>query len=322
MTRYARQMQMPEVGAQGQDRLAASHVVVVGAGGLGCPVLQYLTGAGVGRLSIYDPDVVEESNLHRQPLYDMGDLGRAKAQAAVDKLRRLNPDVRVSAQVMAVGPTLAPTLAANADVVIDAADSFAASYILSDACFAARTPLVSASVLGQSGYVGAFCGAAPSLRAVFPELPECAASCVTSGVFGPVVGALGSLQAQVALRCLLDPEPGVAGQMITVDLGAMGFGGFSFLGSPEPEDGPVFIAKQMLRDDDLVVELRDSTEAPDMVTRAARRVSEDAVSQLRPEPGQRVVLCCQTGVRAWQAACVLRAAGAQNLALLAAGACT
>src|SRR6267143_5334250 len=147
--RYARQSILLEVGAEGQARLGAATVVVVGAGGLGCAVLQYLTAAGVGRLMIVDHDRVEESNLHRQPLYRMTDLGRPKVQAARAALLQSNPEVRIDTLEERLTAANAPRLVAMADVVIDAADSFAVTYVLSDAC--RHTPLVSASVLGLSG---------------------------------------------------------------------------------------------------------------------------------------------------------------------------
>ncbi|WP_306152441.1 HesA/MoeB/ThiF family protein [Roseovarius sp. MMSF_3281] len=321
MNRYARQMQLPEVGETGQSKLRQTHVAVVGAGGLGCPVLQYLAGAGIGKISIFDPDEVEESNLHRQPIYGMRDIGKPKAIAARDVLRDLNPQVDVLAHVEVLGPSKAPQIAASADIVIDAADSFAASYILSDACLTEGTPLVSASVLGQTGYVGAFCGGAPSLRAVFPDLPATGATCATAGVLGPVVGVIGALQAQISLRIALDAQPAL-GQMITADLSALQFGGFCFLDSPEPEAAVHFLAKTMLQGSDLVVELRTEHETPEKICPQAKRLSESDMRKRDLVPGQRVVLCCQSGLRAWRAAKSLQARGETNLALLAARACT
>lgn len=322
MTRYARQMQLPEVGNAGQAKFASAHVVVVGAGGLGCPVLQYLVGAGVGRITILDPDVIEESNLHRQPLYSMADLGNPKARVACDVLRACNHNVTVTAHVTALGPGNAPDIADQADLVIDAADSFAVSYSLSDACFTAGTPLVSASVLGQTGYVGGFCGGAPSLRAVFPDLPDTGATCATAGVLGPVVGVIGALQAQIALRILLQADPPALGTMITADLAALKFGTFGFHGTPEPKEKIPFVARQMLMDNDLIVDLRDQDEAPEQITHRAIRLSGAELSSLAPDPKQRVVLCCQSGLRAWRAANKLRDQGVDNLALLAAVAST
>jgi molybdopterin/thiamine biosynthesis adenylyltransferase len=193
--RYARQSILPEVGAEGQARLGAAVVVVVGAGGLGCAVLQYLAAAGVGRLMIVDHDRVEESNLHRQPLYRMTDLGRPKVHAARAALLQANPEVSIDTLAERLTAANAARLVGMADAVIDAADSFAVTYVLSDACQRANTPLVSASVLGLSGYVGAFCGGAPSYRAVFPEMPRAAGSCAEAGVLGTAVGVMGTLQA-------------------------------------------------------------------------------------------------------------------------------
>src|SRR5438105_2345931 len=156
--RYSRQIILPEVGAAGQGRLRATSVLVIGAGGLGCAVLQYLCAAGVGRLVIVDHDRVEESNLHRQPLYRTSDLGELKAQAARQALLLSNPEVTIDALAERLTPANALRLLAAADLVVDAADSFAVTYVLSDACRRASKVLVSASVLGLSGYVGAFCG--------------------------------------------------------------------------------------------------------------------------------------------------------------------
>lgn len=318
MSRYARQMLLADVGAAGQARLAAAHVAVIGAGGLGCPVLQYLTGAGVGRISVYDPDTVALSNLHRQPLFRTEDLNRPKAQAARDALHALNPEIQVFAHIASVGPDMAAGIAARADLVIDAADSFAVSYILSDACLAAGTPLISASVLGQTGYVGGFCAGAPSLRAVFPELPQSGATCATAGVLGPVVGVIGALQAQIALRVLLGASPGALGCMITADLAELRFGSFSFLGSAEPDQAIPFVSAGALQADDLIIELRDTQEAPAPIHPRAVRQSTADLAALTPRPDQRVVLCCQTGLRAWRVANDLRARGFVRLALLAA----
>ncbi|MDD9739412.1 ThiF family adenylyltransferase [Marinovum sp. SP66] len=320
MTRYARQEILPEVGAAGQERLRQAHVVVIGAGGLGCPVLQYLAGAGVGRITLFDPDHVEESNLHRQPLYRMADLGRPKAEAAAEALRGFNPEVRLRAHVAPLGPGLAPGLVQAADLVIDAADSFAVSYILSDACLAAGTPLISASALGQSGYAGGFCGGAPSLRAVFPDLPTSGATCATAGVLGPAVGMIGSLQAQLALQLLLGTGAPL-GRVVSVDLATMRFGGFTFLGSPEPARPWPFLAPAMLRPDDLVIELRDAAEAPCPITPEALRLPMEEVPGLTPAPGQRLVLCCASGLRAWRAGLTLKAQGIENMSIIAAKAC-
>jgi molybdopterin/thiamine biosynthesis adenylyltransferase/rhodanese-related sulfurtransferase len=319
--RYSRQVVLPEVGAGGQARLAAASVAVVGAGGLGCAVLEYLTAAGVGRLTIVDHDSVEESNLHRQPLYRMSDLGKGKAEAARAALRALNPEVRIEALARRLTPANAPPLVAAADLLVDAADSFAATYVLSDVCARAGKPLVSASVLGLSGYVGAFCGGAPSYRAVFPELPRQAGSCAESGVLGTAVGVMGTLQAHLTLAVLLALEPTVLGRLISVDFRTLHIGGFSFMGAAEPADALRFIAPEEVGTSDLVIDLRGIAEAPVSPFPAALRLTVETLehgSQLLPA-ASRIVLCCRTGVRAWRAARALAARGYSNVALIALG---
>ena len=147
MSRYARQIALPEFGASGQDRLAAAHVLVIGAGGLAAPVLQYLVGAGVGRITLMDGDRVSLSNLHRQVLFRMSDIGQPKAEIAAANMAALNPDCRISSVTDPLDPVNAPDRVAAADLVLDCADSFAASYVLSDTCLAQGKPLISASVV-------------------------------------------------------------------------------------------------------------------------------------------------------------------------------
>lgn len=319
--RYARQIVLPEVGAAGQARLAAASVVAVGAGGLGCPVLQYLAGAGVGRLTIVDHDRIEETNLHRQPLYAMADIGKLKAEAARDALRRFNPGVAVEAVAERLTPQNAVALVGGADLVVDAADSFAVTYVLSDACLAAAKPLISASVIGMTGYAGAFCGGGPSYRAVFPDVSVEGGTCASVGVLGTAVAVLGGLQAHLALHLLLGLEPAVLGRVITFDARRLAFGGFGFAGSPEPERLVPFIAPASVTADDLVVDLRSLEEAPQSPFAGARRLDVDGVETLltEPSPQGRIVLCCRSGQRALAAADRLRERGLDNLALVALG---
>jgi molybdopterin/thiamine biosynthesis adenylyltransferase/rhodanese-related sulfurtransferase len=320
--RYARQVILPEVGAEGQARLGQARVLIVGAGGLGCAALPYLAGAGVGRLRILDPDRVEAANLHRQVLYRMSDVGRPKASAARDALLALNPQLEIEALTARLDPANAASLAAGADVVIDAADSFAVTYTLSDTCQRAGTPLVSASVVGLSGYVGAFCGGAPSYRAVFPELPRAAASCDAAGVLGTAVAVVGALEAHLTLALLLKWQPPVLGRLISLDFRSLHLGGFAFAGAVETASSLPFIAPAEVRADDLVIDLRGTAEAPSAAFPNALRLSVEALEGAAPElpEAPRVVLCCRSGVRAWRAARALERRGRTQLALLALGA--
>ncbi|MBC7476763.1 MAG: HesA/MoeB/ThiF family protein, partial [Pseudorhodobacter sp.] len=306
MSRYARQMQVPGIGAEGQARLAAARVLIVGAGGLGCTVIPALAGAGVGRLTIIDPDIVELTNLHRQTLYTTTDIGHPKAPAAATRARALNPDGLAEAQVARLDPANALDLIAAADVIIDAADSFAVTFTLSDLCLAAGKPLISASIIGRAGYAGGFCGTAPSYRAVFPDLPAQAASCASAGVMGPAVAALGAVQAQMALSVLIGLTPSPLGRIVTLDMGQWRFGGFGFDGATETP-GFGFVAAAQIAVTDTVIDLR-----PAGTVRTLPGAQMLAPGDLDdwPIPKGRVVLCCSTGLRAWRGAQVLAARSA------------
>jgi molybdopterin/thiamine biosynthesis adenylyltransferase/rhodanese-related sulfurtransferase len=320
--RYARQTVLPEVGPEGQARLGGASVLVVGAGGLGCALLPYLAAAGVGRLRIVDHDLVEESNLHRQPLYRMSDLGRPKASAAAEALAQLNPHTTLEALLERLDPDNAARLLTGIDVAVDAADSLAVSYILSDECQGRGLALVSASVLGLAGYVGAFCAGAPSYRAVFPEMPRQAGSCSGTGVLGTAVGVMGTLEAHLTLAVILRMTPSVLGRLLTVDFRTLRVGEFSFAGASEPTEPALrFIAPQTVRAEDLVIDLRSLEEAPRSPFRSALRLAVEQIERgaVRPEREERVVLCCRSGVRAWRAAAALRRQGHEHLALIALG---
>jgi sulfur-carrier protein adenylyltransferase/sulfurtransferase len=322
MNRYARQICLPEVGAEGQARLRAAHVVVIGAGGLGAPVLQYLCAAGIGSVLVVDPDRISRSNLHRQVLFREQQIGALKAVVAVDTLAALNPECDIRAMSDALDPGNVKEVVQGADIVVDCADSFAVSYMLSDHCKAAGLALITASALGLQGYVGGFCANAPSLRAVFPDLPARAATCATVGVLGPVVGTVGALQAQMMLAHLLRLQPAVMGLMVTVDLAQYRFGGFRFDGAVEPEGALFsFITADAVTARDFAVELRDVAVAPELFAPGALRyrVAEFVNMPPIPDPGQRAVLCCRSGLRAWQAATALRQHWSGPVALVAMG---
>ncbi|GHA51544.1 thiamine biosynthesis protein ThiF [Amylibacter ulvae] len=296
-------MILPELGQTGQDILSNAHVLVVGAGGLGVPVLQYLVGAGVGKITLVDPDVVEQSNLHRQTLYGTQWIGQPKVIAAREILADLNPDCIVDGQQTTLDPANAPVLVAPVDLVLDCADSFAASYILSDICLDTQTPLITASALGMAGYVGGFCAGAPSLRAVFPDLPDRAANCATAGVLGPVVGTIGAMQAQMALAVLLKFNPSPLGQMVQHNAKTFRTSSFRFDHAPEPTGNNFrFVAASQFTPNDIIIELRDEAEAPTPAHPNAIRTSVADISKLAPPAtDQRMVMCCRSGLRSWQA---------------------
>lgn len=314
MTRYSRQTCLPEIGACGQARLARAHVLVVGAGGLGVPVLQYLVGAGIGKITLVDGDTVAEHNLHRQPLYRMDQIGEAKVLAAGKAMAALNPDVTVTPIVQMLDPANAPSLVGVADLVLDCADTFAASLTLSDICRDLDKPLITASALARAAYVAGCCGGAPSLRAIFPDLPERGATCATAGVMGPMVGAVGALQAQMALSVLLGLAPSPLGQLVSVDTARWRFAAFRFDQAPEPEHPLPFIARDQIRPDDMLIDLRAEA-AP--FSPAAHHIPPEGIAALTPAPGRRVVLACATGLRAHNVGQNLQSRWSGDIALLA-----
>jgi sulfur-carrier protein adenylyltransferase/sulfurtransferase len=204
---YSRQIALREVGSQGQARLGAASVLVVGAGGLGVPVLQYLAGAGVGRLGIVDGDKLEPSNLHRQTWYALADCGREKAGLAAERVRALNPAVRVESHALRIDATNADALASGYDLILDCSDNFTTKFLLNDLALRARKPVLFASVYQYEGQMQLVRGddASTCLRCVWPEATRdgLVGNCAEAGVLGPVPGVLGSLQALEALKFLL-----------------------------------------------------------------------------------------------------------------------
>ena len=205
LERYSRQLVLPEWSGAAQERLAAATAIVVGAGALGSPVGLYLAAAGVGRIGVVDPDSVELSNLHRQPLHFTPDLGVPKAQNAAVKLRALNPEVQVDPDPARFDALNGEAIVMGADVVLDCTDSFGSRYAVNDACCAAGVPLVSAAVLGFGGLVlSVRPGESACYRCAFPVEPPAGSvpSCREAGVLGAMAGVVGSIQALEALKLL------------------------------------------------------------------------------------------------------------------------
>jgi sulfur-carrier protein adenylyltransferase/sulfurtransferase len=219
---YSRQMALKEVGAAGQARLAASRVLVVGCGGLGVPVITYLAGAGVGYLGLVDADRLEASNLHRQTLYALADVGAPKAQLAAARVAALNPEVDAQAHVVRLSAANAAALIEPYDLIIDCSDNFATHFLLNDLGMQLNKSVILASVYqyeGQVQVVRAHPDAA-CLRCVWPEATRdgVIGNCAQAGVLGPVPGVLGSLQALEALKILLDLPGELGNEVLMVNL--------------------------------------------------------------------------------------------------------
>jgi len=219
---YSRQIALREVGAQGQARLRAASVLVIGAGGLGVPVLQYLAGAGVGRLGIVDADRLEPSNLHRQTWYALSECGQQKSALAAARVRALNPEVRVEPHAVRLDAGNATTLAAGYDLILDCSDNFATKFLLNDLALETGKPVLFASVYQYEGQLQLVRGDEMSacLRCVWPEATRdgLVGNCAEAGVLGPVPGVFGSLQALEALKVLLGLPGLEPGEMLIFDL--------------------------------------------------------------------------------------------------------
>lgn len=205
---YARQAVLPEIGADGQQRLKNSRMLVVGAGGLGCPALQYLASAGIGHITVCDGDTISIDNLHRQVLFNYAETGRNKAEAAVDALRLRNPFIKLTARTERLDADHVEDLLHGMDVVLDCTDNHETRFFLHDACRKAGLPLVQAAIYQFEGQVQTFLPEPgnPCLRCLWPDQPEpeCVGNCAETGVLGVVPGVLGALQAQEALKLVLD----------------------------------------------------------------------------------------------------------------------
>ena len=223
IARYSRHILLPEVGGTGQARLRAARVLVVGAGGLGSPLLLYLAAAGVGTLGVVDNDAVELSNLQRQIAHGTDDLGRLKVESAAAAARRINPEVTIEAHATRLGADNVAALVGAYDLVCDGTDNFATRFLVADACVAARRTLVSAAVLRFERQLATFKPHAgpdlPCYRCLYPAPPppDLVPSCSEAGVLGAVTGVMGTLQATEALKELLGIGASLAGRLLIWD---------------------------------------------------------------------------------------------------------
>jgi adenylyltransferase/sulfurtransferase len=213
-------MALKEVGAAGQAKLRASRVLVVGCGGLGVPVISYLAGAGIGRLGLVDSDRLEPSNLHRQTMYALADVGKLKAELATDRVRALNPDVDVRAYTARLDALNARDLIAQHDLVIDCTDNFSTKFLLNDSCVQLGKPVVFASVYQYEGQLQIVQPGSACLRCVWPEATRdgIVGNCSEAGVLGPVPGIFGGLQAFEAMKLLLDLPGQLNNELLVLDL--------------------------------------------------------------------------------------------------------
>ncbi|GHA18370.1 hypothetical protein GCM10008090_29940 [Arenicella chitinivorans] len=299
--RYQRQITVEQIGLTGQQALANSRVLLVGLGGLGCVVASQLVGAGIGEVTLVEHDCVDISNLHRQHLYREQDAGKPKVEVAHLALQALNSDVHLTRHNTRIHPGNALELADGVDLIIDAADNFGTSYLLSDASTQLGIPLLSASVNKTFGYLGLFGAQWPSLRAVFPRIPTQQQGCNEVGVTGPSVGLLANLQAQEAIK-LLTHQPTLGGRLLYLDCWQYDVSIVDVSAATEPTGPRIdLISQHQLQDSDYVIDVRSEEEVQakpqPFVVHSQQPLASSQPLRL-PADCHRVVLACQTGHRA------------------------
>lgn len=269
LERYARHLSLAQVGPAGQRRLLDARVLVVGAGGLAAPVLQYLAAAGVGTITVVDDDRVELSNLQRQVVHGTADVGSAKVDSAARAVAALNPDVRMVAVPERLAASNVVALCADQDVVVDATDNFATRFLLNDACVLLGLPLVWAAISQFDGQLTVWSpGEGPCLRCLFPVAPDpsAAPSCAVAGVLGVLPGMLGAAQAVEALKLVLGAGQPLIGRLAVFDALAFQWSQLPIAADPRcpvcgPDAEPVVIRDETPPDEPAPVPLIGAVEA-------------------------------------------------------------
>ncbi len=242
LERYARHVVLADVGGPGQQKIRAAHVLAIGAGGLGSPILLYLAAAGVGRITVVDDDVVSLSNLQRQVIHATADIGRAKVESAREAMGRINPHVEVVPVVARFTADNAAALVEGVDVVVDGSDNFTTRFLAADTCFALGKPLVTAAVSEFDGSIttlmphldGPDGRPNPSYRCLFPAPPPpgLVPACAEAGILGAAVGVLGTLAATEVLKLVTGVGDLLLGRLLMVDLKSMRFETIDYARNP------------------------------------------------------------------------------------------
>jgi len=328
---YSRQILLKEIGLQGQAKLSLSRVLIVGLGGLGSPVMQYLAGAGVGFLGLIDADVLDASNLHRQPIYALADVGKQKADLARAAIAAINPAVQVEAHAAKFDADNALELIRRHDIVVDCSDNFRAKYLINDAAVLARKPAVFASVYQYEGQLQVYKPDTKHacLRCLWPDAiaDGVVGNCAEAGVLGPVPGAFGTLQALLTLKILLQMSGQLEGELLLLDF--MNFSSLKIKASRRAEcRAPACAHIQDVAREDRDIEVSEISLAAAkehgfeiIDIRTAEEVAEHPAAarhipmhELLANPsllggGRRTLLVCATGKRSLATAQALRKRG-------------
>ena len=358
LQRYARHLSLPDVGVEGQRRLKAARVLIVGAGGLGSPIALYLAAAGVGTLGLVDHDVVDVTNLQRQLLHGTRDVGRPKLESARDRLRDVNPHVVVELHDAWLTAANAIEIIRAYDIVLDGTDNFATRYLTNDACVLTGTPNVYGSVFRFDGQASVFATAdGPCYRCLYPSPPPAGSvpNCAEGGVFGVLPGLIGTIQATEALKLILGVGETLAGRLLLVDAMTMQFRSFQitrdpccpacgtrtltqlidydeFCGTPRetrmmhdatvPEITPVELSARLARGDDFdLIDVREPYEEQIASIPGARLIPLGTIASafVTLDRARDIVVMCRSGMRSADAARQLQAAGFAHVTNLAGG---
>ncbi len=321
--RYSRHFRLKDFGEEAQQKLKNGKVLVVGAGGLGCPVLQYLSAAGVGRIGIADPDTVDLSNLQRQVLFTVKDIGENKALSAARRLRDLNPETDIATYPFQVHQENVAGLISSYDLVIDTTDNIPARYQINDACVRLGKPLVYGAIFRWEGHVSVFNYlSGPTYRCLYPEPPgDLVLSCDQEGVVGVVPGTIGMLQALEAIKMITGTGDVLSGRLLTVDLLSHTYRTIRFSRKEESIRRAMEVVEYEELAPEKFSELRENTPITLLDVRTGEEYKRENAGGLHiplAEIEQRVnelvsagelVVTCQTGRRSLEAISRLRKAG-------------
>ena len=333
MTRYSRQITLPEIGEEGQLKLQNARVLVIGAGGLGCPVLQNLAAAGVGTIGIVDGDVVDETNLHRQLLYTLKDCGKSKVEVAKKVILELNPEIKVNVYRDFFGTQNAFEIVSDYQIIVDCTDTLAIRYLINDVAVVKKIPVVYASIYKFQGQVSVFnYKNGPSYRCLFPEQEglNTVPSCVESGVLGVLPNTLGTLQATEVLKIILEIGTVLSGKLLIYDALHFQTQTIDFARNPKAIEKGFINGSQLLNRkktkenlspeaflekcqqlEIIVIDVRELDEKPEF---KGTNVIQIPLSRLEEyskklDKNQEIVLFCQTGQRSQTALNYLKKSG-------------
>jgi adenylyltransferase/sulfurtransferase len=338
--RYQRQVLLKDFGDAGQQKLLQAHVVVIGAGGLGCPALQYLAAAGIGCIGIVDDDVVALHNLHRQVLFTTGDVGRKKAEVAAARLQQMNPEIAIKTYPVRLTNQNALDLLSAYDIVLDATDNFTTRYLVNDACVLLHKPLVYGAISQFEGQVAVFNAGANSVnyRDLFPEPPQPGSvlNCAEAGVLGVLPGLIGTVQATEVIKLLSGLGKPLVNQLFTYNA----LTNDSFVFDLSPKEGTASLLPQtavefaqrdyeewcegkfqpveeidvtafegfLLQKETLIIDVREAGEQPEVNEFVHQRLPLSILKESIPDLAEEtVILFCQSGKRSREAATILSA---------------